>query len=104
MEGRRLRERKDVSYDEKKLEAQQYKGDFEFMDTDTEMKQGLKGRCAQCHEVLGYCGRRWSTDKWITALAVAAHTARRLNDVDSIPHTLSFRRRSGDYYAQAKSS
>ena len=52
MEGRRLRERKDVSYDEKELEAQQYKGDFEFMDTDTETKQGRKGRCAITHESL----------------------------------------------------
>lgn len=62
MEGRRLRERKGVSYDEKALEAQQYKGDFEFMDTDTENKQGRRGRSASpmrsliCMTIIDICG------------------------------------------------
>ena len=61
MEGRRLRERKGVSYDEKALEAQQYKGDFEFMDTDTENKLGRKGRSASqmtslsCRTIIFIC-------------------------------------------------
>ena len=49
MEARELRERKGVSYDEKALEAQQYKDDFDFMDTDTETKQGKIGRSASIH-------------------------------------------------------
>ncbi len=55
MEARTLRERKGVSYDEKALEAQQYKGDFEFMDTDTETKQRRKGRSASTHMTLDIC-------------------------------------------------
>ena len=53
MEGRTLRERKGVSYDEKALEAKQYKDAFDFMDTDEEAKQSKGKRCvlvtANCH-------------------------------------------------------
>lgn len=46
MEGRTLRERKGVSYDEKALEAKQYEDAFDFMDTDEEAKKGKKKRSA----------------------------------------------------------
>ena len=52
MEGRKLRERKGVSYNVKALEAQQYQGDFEFMDTDTENKDKRKARYASQYENL----------------------------------------------------
>ena len=44
MEGRTLRERKGVSYDEKALEAKQYEDAFDFMDTDEEANKGKKKR------------------------------------------------------------
>ena len=44
MEGRTLRERKGVSYDEKALEAKQYEDAFDFMDTDEEAEKGKKKR------------------------------------------------------------
>lgn len=44
MEGRTLRERKGVSYDEKALEAKQYEDAFDFMDTDEDAKKGKKKR------------------------------------------------------------
>ncbi|CAK0786707.1 hypothetical protein CVIRNUC_009921 [Coccomyxa viridis] len=47
MEGRTLRERKGVSYDEKALEAKQYEDAFDFMDTDEEAKKGKKKRSAR---------------------------------------------------------
>ena len=46
MEGRTLRERKGVSYDEKALEAKQYEDAFDFADTDEEAKKGKKKRYA----------------------------------------------------------
>jgi hypothetical protein len=48
MGGRKLRERKPVSYDEKALEAKRYNDVFEFMDSESELKQGEKGRSAIC--------------------------------------------------------
>ena len=45
MEGRTLRERKGISYDEKALEAKRYEDAFDFMDTDEEVKKGSKNRC-----------------------------------------------------------
>ena len=43
-----MRERKPVSYDEKALEAKRYNDVFEFMNNETELKQGKKARCARC--------------------------------------------------------
>lgn len=43
-----MRERKPVSYDEKALEAKRYNDVFEFVDSETELKQGKKARCAEC--------------------------------------------------------
>lgn len=49
MEGRRLRERRQVTYDEKAIEAEQYEDAFEFMDTDHDTQDGKAGRCACRH-------------------------------------------------------
>ncbi len=78
MEGRRLRERKGVSYDEKKLEAQRYDDAFDFMDTDTEeSKQGKTGRrwTLQCwnpfigmHETLIGCTSQFIFPRWLVEL------------------------------------